>query len=196
MKDKRLAFIIAAIVFLLVAVIALVAMLTGVLNFGSKPTPATTQTATSSIVAPVSSSESTTATTSEAATATTSESTAEGTETEDKTATVTFAFYVHGEEIHRFDVKNAVGKSVMEAMASTEDIVFTFNEDEGIIDTIFDHINDGESSWVYLLNDQVAEKGVKSQKLEKGDKIAWYFGSIDEIPTTIIPASDEESSEE
>lgn len=190
MKDKRLAFIIAAIVFLLVVIIALVAMLTGVLNFGSKPTP-TTQVATSSIVSSSTSVETTTSTASESESVSISANTPESSEADDPETTVTFSFFVHGEEIHKFDVKGAVGKSVMEAMSSNEDIKFSFNEDEGIIDTIFDNVNDGESSWVYLLNDQVAEKGVKSQKLEKGDKIAWYFGSIDEIPTTIIPASDE-----
>ena len=42
----------------------------------------------------------------------------------------------------------------------------------------------------------MAEFGVVSQTLEEGDNIKWYFGTIDQIPITIIPASEEEVTED
>ena len=74
---------------------------------------------------------------------------------------------------------------------------FTFNEEEGVIDVIDEITNDYEAgnTWVYLLNDQMADMGVVSQTLSEGDDIKWYFGTIDQIPITIIPADDEVAEE-
>ena len=112
---------------------------------------------------------------------------------EEKSTTVTFKFYVHGEIIGSFDVPNAAGKTVFEAMKSNKEIRFNYNEEEQVIDNFFDNVNDGENIWVYLLNGQVADHGAKTQVLKAGDSIDWYFGTIDEIPTSIIPASDAEA---
>ncbi|WP_124058758.1 DUF4430 domain-containing protein [Vaginisenegalia massiliensis] len=113
---------------------------------------------------------------------------------EKKASQVVFNFYVHGESIGEFTVEDAEGKSVKEAMESNPEIKFQFNDAEGIIDQMFDHTNDPANGiyWSYLLNDQFAEKGVVSQKLKAGDKIAWYYGTEAELPSPIIPA--EESS--
>ena len=88
--------------------------------------------------------------------------------------------------------------NVIGAMEAAEELTFTFNEEEGIIDVIEDIANDYETgdTWVYLLNDQMAEFGVVSQTLEEGDNIKWYFGTIDQIPITIIPANEDEVEEE
>lgn len=111
---------------------------------------------------------------------------------------IVFEYYVHGEKIEEHIVRDAVGKSVFDAMNSLDDITSTFDDEQGIFVNFFDHTNDAENSWVYLLNDQVAELGTKSQTLSKGDTIKWYFGTIDEIPVTIIPETTiaEESSED
>lgn len=161
---------------------------------------------TSSVVESESEAVSETAETSESAdTAETTETesdmeseTAEETDSEeaDETA-VTISLIISGDEetIGEFTVADAEGMSVMEAMESVEDLTFTFNEEEGVIDVIQDIENDYEAgnTWVYLLNDQMAELGVVSQTLSAGDNIKWYYGSIDDIPITIIPAEDEEA---
>lgn len=117
----------------------------------------------------------------------------------DETA-VTISLIISGDEetVGEFTIPDAEGMSVMEAMEAAEGLDFTFNEEEGVIDVIADIENDYEAgnTWVYLLNDQMAELGVVSQTLSAGDDIKWYFGSIDEIPITIIPAQDEEVVED
>lgn len=185
MKNKRLALVLAAIVFLIAIIIALWAILSGVLK-GNQPSP---QVSGSNIAQVVSSSESS----SSASTSSQSQSSESKTSGEEKSTTVTFKFYVHGEVIGSFDVPNAAGKTVFEAMESNKEIRFNYNEEEQVIDNFFDNVNDGENTWVYLLNGQVADHGVKTQVLKAGDSIDWYFGTIDEIPTSIIPASDAEA---
>ena len=112
-------------------------------------------------------------------------------ETPDET-TVKFTFHVNGQEVGSYNVKDAVGKSVLDAMSSDPEIKFVFNETEGVIDNMFDTTNDyaAGKTWVYLLNDQMAELGVVSQTLSAGDKVDWYFGTVDELPVTIIPANE------
>ena len=191
MKNKRLALVLAAIVFLIAIIIALWAILSGVLK-GNQPSP---QVSGSNIAQVVSSSESSSsaASSSSASTSSQSQSSESKASGEEKSTTVTFKFYVHGEVIGSFDVPNAAGKTVFEAMESNKEIRFKYNEEEQVIDNFFDNINDGENTWVYLLNGQVADHGVKTQVLKAGDSIDWYFGTIDEIPTSIIPASDAEA---
>ena len=191
MKNKRLALVLAAIVFLIAIIIALWAILSGVLK-GNQPSP---QVSGSNIAQVVSSSESSSSAASSSSASTSSESQSSESKTsgEEKSTTVTFKFYVHGEIIGSFDVPNAAGKTVFEAMESNKEIRFNYNEEEQVIDNFFDNVNDGENTWVYLLNGQVADHGVKTQVLKAGDSIDWYFGTIDEIPTSIIPASDAEA---
>ena len=191
MKNKRLALVLAAIVFLIAIIIALWAILSGVLK-GNQPSP---QVSGSNIAQVVSSSESSSSVASSSSASTSSESQSSESKAsgEEKSTTVTFKFYVHGEIIGSFDVPNAAGKTVFEAMESNKEIRFNYNEEEQVIDNFFDNVNDGENTWVYLLNGQVADHGVKTQVLKAGDSIDWYFGTIDEIPTSIIPASDAEA---
>ena len=191
MKNKRLALVLAAIVFLIAIIIALWAILSGVLK-GNQPRP---QVSGSNIAQVVSSSESSSSAASSSSASTSSESHSSESKAsgEEKSTTVTFKFYVHGEVIGSFDVPNAAGKTVFEAMESNKEIRFKYNEEEQVIDNFFDNVNDGENTWVYLLNGQVADHGVKTQVLKAGDSIDWYFGTIDEIPTSIIPASDAEA---
>lgn len=191
MKNKRLALVLAAIVFLIAIIIALWAILSGVLK-GNQPSP---QVSGSNIAQVVSSSESSSSAASSSSANTSSESQSSESKTsgEEKSTTVTFKFYVHGEIIGSFDVPNAAGKTVFEAMKSNKEIRFNYNEEEQVIDNFFDNVNDGENTWVYLLNGQVADHGAKTQVLKAGDSIDWYFGTIDEIPTSIIPASDAEA---
>lgn len=191
MKNKRLALVLAAIVFLIAIIIALWAILSGVLK-GNQPSP---QVSGSSIAQVVSSSESSSSVASSSSASTSSESQSSESKAsgEEKSTTVTFKFYVHGEIIGSFDVPNAAGKTVFEAMKSNKEIRFNYNEEEQVIDNFFDNVNDGENTWVYLLNGQVADHGAKTQVLKAGDSIDWYFGTIDEIPTSIIPASDAEA---
>ena len=191
MKNKRLALVLAAIVFLIAIIIALWAILSGVLK-GNQPSP---QVSGSNIAQVVSSSESSSSAASSSSASTSSESQSSESKAsgEEKSTTVTFKFYVHGEVIGSFDVPNAAGKTVFEAMKSNKEIRFKYNEEEQVIDNFFDNVNDGENTWVYLLNGQVADHGVKTQVLKAGDSIDWYFGTIDEIPTSIIPASDAEA---
>lgn len=191
MKNKRLALVLAAIVFLIAIIIALWAILSGVLK-GNQPSP---QVSGSNIAQVVSSSESSSSAASSSSTSTSSQSQSSESKAsgEEKSTTVTFKFYVHGEIIGSFDVPNAAGKTVFEAMESNKEIRFKYNEEEQVIDNFFDNVNDGENTWVYLLNGQVADHGVKTQVLKAGDSIDWYFGTIDEIPTSIIPASDAEA---
>lgn len=191
MKNKRLALVLAAIVFLIAIIIALWAILSGVLK-GNQPSP---QVSGSNIAQVVSSSESSSsaASSSSASTSSQSQSSESKASGEEKSTTVTFKFYVHGEVIGSFDVPNAAGKTVFEAMESNKEIRFKYNEEEQVIDNFFDNVNDGENTWVYLLNGQVADHGVKTQVLKAGDSVDWYFGTIDEIPTSIIPASDAEA---
>ncbi|MGF3066805.1 DUF4430 domain-containing protein [Facklamia sp. P12945] len=88
-----------------------------------------------------------------------------------------------------YEVNNIGGVSVLEAMSAIEELEFNFNEDEGVVDIIDGVENDyAPNTWVYLINKQFAELGVVSQKLEDGDEIEWYYGTIDDIPVTIIPA--------
>jgi hypothetical protein len=191
MKNKRLALVLAAIVFLIAIIIALWAILSGVLK-GNQPSP---QVSGSNIAQVVSSSESSSSVASSSSASTSSESQSSESKTsgEEKSTTVTFKFYVHGEIIGSFDVPNAAGKTVFEAMKSNKEIRFNYNEEEQVIDNFFDNVNDGENTWVYLLNGQVADHGAKTQVLKAGDSIDWYFGTIDEIPTSIIPASEAEA---
>lgn len=191
MKNKRLALVLAAIVFLIAIIIALWAILSGVLK-GNQPSP---QVSGSNIAQVVSSSESSSSATSSSSASTSSESQSSESKAsgEEKSTTVTFKFYVHGEIIGSFDVPNAAGKTVFEAMKSNKEIRFNYNEEEQVIDNFFDNVNDGENTWVYLLNGQVADHGAKTQVLKAGDSVDWYFGTIDEIPTSIIPASDAEA---
>ena len=191
MKNKRLALVLAAIVFLIAIIIALWAILSGVLK-GNQPSP---QVSGSNIAQVVSSSESSSSAASSSSASTSSESHSSESKAsgEEKSTTVTFKFYVHGEIIGSFDVPNAAGKTVFEAMKSNKEIRFNYNEEEQVIDNFFDNINDGENTWVYLLNGQVADHGAKTQVLKAGDSVDWYFGTIDEIPTSIIPASDAEA---
>ena len=191
MKNKRLALVLAAIVFLIAIIIALWAILSGVLK-GNQPSP---QVSGSNIAQVVSSSESSSSVASSSSASTSSESQSSESKTsgEEKSTTVTFKFYVHGEIIGSFDVPNAAGKTVFEAMKSNKEIRFNYNEEEQVIDNFFDNVNAGENTWVYLLNGQVADHGAKTQVLKAGDSIDWYFGTIDEIPTSIIPASDAEA---
>ena len=191
MKNKRLALVLAAIVFLIAIIIALWAILSGVLK-GNQPSP---QVSGSNIAQVVSSSESSSsaASSSSASTSSQSQSSESKASGEEKSTTVTFKFYVHGEIIGSFDVPNAAGKTVFEAMKSNKEIRFNYNEEEQVIDNFFDNVNDGENTWVYLLNGQGADHGAKTQVLKAGDSIDWYFGTIDEIPTSIIPASDAEA---
>lgn len=191
MKNKRLALVLAAIVFLIAIIIALWAILSGVLK-GNQPSP---QVSGSNIAQVVSSSESSSSAASSSSANTSSESQSSESKTsgEEKSTTVTFKFYVHGEIIGSFDVPNAAGKTVFEAMKSNKEIRFNYNEEEQVIDNFFDNVNDGENTWVYLLNGQVADHGAKTQVLKAGDSVDWYFGTIDEIPTSIIPASDAEA---
>ena len=191
MKNKRLALVLAAIVFLIAIIIALWAILSGVLK-GNQPSP---QVSGSNIAQVVSSSESSSSVASSSSASTSSESQSSESKTsgEEKSTTVTFKFYVHGEIIGSFDVPNAAGKTVFEAMKSNKEIRFNYNEEEQVIDNFFDNVNDGENTCVYLLNGQVADHGAKTQVLKAGDSIDWYFGTIDEIPTSIIPASDAEA---
>lgn len=191
MKNKRLALVLAAIVFLIAIIIALWAILSGVLK-GNQPIP---QVSGSNIAQVVSSSESSSSVASSSSASTSSESQSSESKAsgEEKSTTVTFKFYVHGEIIGSFDVPNAAGKTVFEAMKSNKEIRFNYNEEEQVIDNFFDNVNDGENTWVYLLNGQVADHGAKTQVLKAGDSVDWYFGTIDEIPTSIIPASDAEA---
>ena len=191
MKNKRLALVLAAIVFLIAIIIALWAILSGVLK-GNQPSP---QVSGSNIAQVVSSSESSSSAASSSSASTSSESQSSESKAsgEEKSTTVTFKFYVHGEIIGSFDVPNAAGKTVFEAMKSNKEIRFNYNEEEQVIDNFFDNVNDGENTWVYLLNGQVPDHGAKTQVLKAGDSIDWYFGTIDEIPTSIIPASDAEA---
>lgn len=191
MKNKRLALVLAAIVFLIAIIIALWAILSGVLK-GNQPSP---QVSGSNIAQVVSSSESSSSAASSSSASTSSESHSSESKAsgEEKSTTVTFKFYVHGEIIGSFDVPNAAGKTVFEAMKSNKEIRFNYNEEEQVIDNFFDNVNDGENTWVYLLNGQVADHGAKTQVLKAGDSVDWYFGTIDEIPTSIIPASDAEA---
>lgn len=103
---------------------------------------------------------------------------------------VTFEIFVgaSSEPIASFAVENAEGLSVLEAMQSQADLDFNFNEEEGVIDRIQDHTNDGFNTWMYTLNGQFAELGVVSQTLSAGDKVAWYYGQVEDIPVTITPA--------
>ena len=191
MKNKRLALVLAAIVFLIAIIIALWAILSGVLK-GNQPSP---QVSGSNIAQVVSSSESSSSVASSSSASTSSESQSSESKAsgEEKSTTVIFKFYVHGEIIGSFDVPNAAGKTVFEAMKSNKEIRFNYNEEEQVIDNFFDNVNDGENTWVYLLNGQVADHGAKTQVLKAGDSIDWYFGTIDEIPTSIILASDAEA---
>lgn len=111
---------------------------------------------------------------------------------------VVFKFFVNGEEQPElsFFVEDAEGMSVKEAMESQDKVPFNFNEDEGVIDSINKIKNNYETweTWAYLYNGIFAELGVVSQKLEAGDSIHWYYGTVDQIPNEIIPA--EENMEE
>lgn len=118
----------------------------------------------------------------------------EETETEEAEVSedaVRFVFYVSGEDeaVAEYAVEDAEGMSVLDAMSSIEELDFTFNEVEGVIDLIEGYENDYDigNTWTYLYNEQYAQLGVVSQTLSAGDTIDWYFGTIDEIPVTIIP---------
>lgn len=105
---------------------------------------------------------------------------------------VSFTIYVNGSQIATYTAEDAVGGSVLDAMNSISELSFTFDEDEGIVSEIEGVENDYASgeTWVYLLNGEYAELGVVSQTLSQGDSIQWYFGTADELPVNIIPASE------
>ncbi|MGX7108716.1 DUF4430 domain-containing protein [Facklamia miroungae] len=95
-----------------------------------------------------------------------------------------------------YQVNNIGGVSVLEAMSAIEELEFNFNEDEGVVDVIEGVENDyAPNTWMYLINKQFAELGVVSQKLEDGDEIEWYYGTIDDIPVTIIPAQEADTTD-
>lgn len=123
---------------------------------------------------------------------------AEQSEVADETA-ITLSIIISGTEetVGEFSVPFEEGMNVIGAMEAAEGFNFTFNEEEGVIDVIDEITNDYEAgnTWVYLLNDQMADMGVVSQTLSEGDDIKWYFGTIDQIPITIIPADDEVAEE-
>lgn len=155
----------------------------------------------SSAVEETSSVEETTESVSESTESETSESesveeteSVEESEDADETA-ITLSLIVSGTEetLGEFSVPFEDGMNVLGAMEAAEGLEFTFNEEDGVIDVIDGITNDYETgeTWVYLLNDQMAEMGVVSQTLVEGDDIKWYFGTIDQIPITIIPADDE-----
>jgi len=128
MKNKRLALVLAAIVFLIAIIIALWAILSGVLK-GNQPSP---QVSGSNIAQVVSSSESSSSVASSSSASTSSESQSSESKAsgEEKSTTVTFKFYVHGEIIGSFDVPNAAGKTVFEAIKSNKEIRFNYNEED------------------------------------------------------------------
>ncbi|MBS4455277.1 DUF4430 domain-containing protein [Tuanshanicoccus lijuaniae] len=100
---------------------------------------------------------------------------------------VLFKVFVDGEEKAKYVAKDAVGKSVLEAMESIEDFDFNFDKEEGIVNQISGIENDYDNlkTWVYLLNGEYAEYGVVSQTLSKGDVVEWYFGTTDDLPVKI-----------
>lgn len=113
---------------------------------------------------------------------------------------VVFKFFVNGEEQPdlSYFVEDAEGMSVKEAMESQDKVPFNFNEEEGVIDSINNIENNYETweTWAYLYNGLYAELGVISQKLQAGDTIHWYYGTVDQIPTQIVPAEEEEMGNE
>lgn len=124
---------------------------------------------------------------------------AEESEVADETA-ITLSIIISGTEetVGEFSVPFEEGMNVIGAMEAAEGFNFTFNEEEGVIDVIDEITNDYEAgnTWVYLLNDQMADMGVVSQTLSEGDDIKWYFGTIDQIPITIIPANEDDVEDE
>lgn len=126
----------------------------------------------------------------EAAT-TVEETTIEETENDAKgeEGTATITIHIDEDKTKEFEVINVGGVSVLDTMSAIKDLDYEFNEEEGVIDVIEGTENDyNPNTWMYLYNDQFAELGVVSQKLEDGDKIDWYFGSVEDIPVNIIPA--------
>lgn len=99
-----------------------------------------------------------------------------------------FRFFVGEKEIAHFTAKDVAGKSILEVLESQDKVTFTFDQEEGIISEIEGHAIDPSEAiyWTYLLDKQFAELGVVSQVLEGGELIEWYFGTIDDIPTSII----------
>ncbi|MBS4461523.1 DUF4430 domain-containing protein [Aerococcaceae bacterium zg-B36] len=114
-------------------------------------------------------------------------SAAEGTDSTVAKEDVMFKIYVDGEEKTSFVAKDAVGKSILEAMESITEFDFNFDKEQGIITEISGTENDYDNmkTWVYLLNGEYAEYGVVSQTLSEGDVVAWYFGTTDELPVNI-----------
>ncbi|MGX7144643.1 DUF4430 domain-containing protein [Facklamia languida] len=107
---------------------------------------------------------------------------------EGEEGTASLKVYVKDELKAEFTVENIGGVSVLDAMSAT-DLEFNFNEEQGIIDVIDGVENDYQpNTWMYLYNGQYAELGVISQKLQDGDEIEWYYGTIDDLPVNIIPA--------
>lgn len=183
--------------FLSLPIIALV--LTACGNSGSAPETTTTMEVTT--VAPATTTETQVSTPNDVTT--TNESETSGSEsntnnTDESLASdiaaedVKFTIYVNGEKQQEFVAKNAVGGSVLEAMENIEGLDFIFDENEGIISSIdnIDNNYENNETWVYLLNGQYAEYGVVSQKLAEGDEIEWYFGTAEELPVNIIPATE------
>lgn len=96
--------------------------------------------------------------------------------------------FVDGQVKEELTIDNIGGVSVLDAMSAT-DLEFNFNEEQGVIDIIEGVENDYQpNTWMYLYNGQFAELGVISQKLQDGDEIEWYYGTIDDLPVNIIPA--------
>ncbi|MCW6653724.1 DUF4430 domain-containing protein [Aerococcaceae bacterium NML210727] len=169
------------------AIVAIFAIVVAGCSQEQKPEPVSSSVESSSVV----SSESSSSISSESSSSVMESSSESSASSEQPSEdAVKFTFHVGGQEIGSYTVNDAVGKSVLDAMKSNPEIVFTFNEADGVIDDMFGTKNDYTESktWVYLLNDQMAEYGVVSQKLSAGDRIDWYFGTVDELPVKIIPA--------
>lgn len=102
---------------------------------------------------------------------------------------VVMEVFVSGEDepIASFTVEPTEEMSVLDLMSAQEDFDFNFNEDLGTIDEIKGYENDYDAgtTWVYLLNGQLADYGVVTQTVKPGDRITWYYGTVDEIPVDI-----------
>lgn len=103
--------------------------------------------------------------------------------------TATITIHKDGQEAKSYKVNNIGDVSIKDTMAAITDIKFSFNENEGVIDEIEGVKNDYEpNTWMYLYNEAYAELGVVSQTLKDGDKVDWYFGTIEDLPVHIVPA--------
>ncbi|MFN0603780.1 DUF4430 domain-containing protein [Facklamia hominis] len=114
-----------------------------------------------------------------------------GADAQGEAGTATIIIYKNGEVEHEYTVNQIGGVSVLDAMKTIKELDFNFSEQDGVIDQIGDAKNDyNPNTWMYLYNGAFAELGVVSQKLKDGDKIEWYYGTINDIPVNIIPAQE------